>query len=127
MLKITILLETIFTTRTERKRLSCSTELLRQTSAGGKMWNPYGQQPRARVVKSALSFGLGKSVYAVATLCFFFFFFFCYACFVFLKLNFCSPVEATFLFEAFYRIRPRVFSLPKVPLALVPIWIKRSK
>jgi hypothetical protein len=66
--KITILLEITFTIPIERKRSNCSTGLLHQINDGGRMRNPYGQQPRAGVVKWALSFGLGnRALYTLFT------------------------------------------------------------
>jgi hypothetical protein len=60
--KITTLLEITSTILIERKRSSCSTGLLHQINDGGRMRNPYGRQPRAGVVKWALSYGLGNRV-----------------------------------------------------------------
>ena len=114
--KITILSATISTTLTVRKRSSCSTGAVRRSRAGGRMPSPYGQQPRAGVVKWALFFGLGTTLF----LCF--------------LVNvaqwppsFLFVAEVTFPFKEFYLIKPRVLNWPKVPLYLAWIWKKQSR
>ena len=109
--KITTLLEITSTIRIERKHSSCSTGLLHQINGGGRMRNPYGQQPRAGVVKWALSFGLGNCcVYSIhiKQQCFYSFFHRKPIASSFLSAF--SYIEATFLFKAFYHIRLRVFN-----------------
>lgn len=60
MQKTIILLETIFTIHIVKTPSNCLILLRPQINDGGKMPNPYGRQLRARVVKWAPSYGLGK-------------------------------------------------------------------